>query len=375
MTKAAVPTWLELHILQNFSPSNLNRDDTGAPKDAMFGGVRRARISSQCLKRAMRQHFALTSSLPTAATSVRTKRAVSSISDALAKEHDPTESLAITRQIVEAVGLKLDPKTDKTSCLLFVPERHFGTIAGVIHENWKALAGAKKGEVPPALFARISAVIADASGAPEIAMFGRMIAEGDNWGMEAAAQVAHTISTHAVDTEFDFFTALDDLAPKGDHASAHMDTSQFSSACHYRYAALSLPLLRSNLKDDSLMAPSLRAYLQAFISAVPGGKQAAFAAHNPPSYVLAVTHAGQPYSLANAFARPVRPGANGLDLIGESILAMEHYWTRVESMHDARPQSEATACADRDVTRSESGVEIVPGTVELVRAVLGRVEP
>ena len=47
---------LEIHILQNFAPSNLNRDDTGSPKDCLFGGARRARISSQCLKRAMRTY-------------------------------------------------------------------------------------------------------------------------------------------------------------------------------------------------------------------------------------------------------------------------------------------------------------------------------
>src|ERR1035441_7956760 len=46
--------FLEFHLIQNFVPSNLNRDDTGAPKDAFFGGYRRARISSQCFKRAIR---------------------------------------------------------------------------------------------------------------------------------------------------------------------------------------------------------------------------------------------------------------------------------------------------------------------------------
>ena len=45
---------IEFHILQNFPPSNLNRDDSGAPKDCDFGGYRRQRISSQCLKRSVR---------------------------------------------------------------------------------------------------------------------------------------------------------------------------------------------------------------------------------------------------------------------------------------------------------------------------------
>ena len=45
---------IELNILQSFPVSCLNRDDVGSPKSAIFGGVPRARISSQCLKRAGR---------------------------------------------------------------------------------------------------------------------------------------------------------------------------------------------------------------------------------------------------------------------------------------------------------------------------------
>ena len=37
---------IELHILQSFPVSCLNRDDVGAPKTATFGGATRARISS-----------------------------------------------------------------------------------------------------------------------------------------------------------------------------------------------------------------------------------------------------------------------------------------------------------------------------------------
>ena len=46
---------IELHIIQNHSPANLNRDETGTPKSCLFGGVQRARISSQCLKRSIRK--------------------------------------------------------------------------------------------------------------------------------------------------------------------------------------------------------------------------------------------------------------------------------------------------------------------------------
>ena len=47
-------TFLQLHLLTAYPPSNLNRDDTGRPKTAVFGGVPRLRVSSQSLKRAWR---------------------------------------------------------------------------------------------------------------------------------------------------------------------------------------------------------------------------------------------------------------------------------------------------------------------------------
>ena len=52
-------TFIEMHALRSFPPSNLNRDDLGTPKTAVFGGTRRLRISSQCLKRTWRtsEHF------------------------------------------------------------------------------------------------------------------------------------------------------------------------------------------------------------------------------------------------------------------------------------------------------------------------------
>src|SRR5436305_7143512 len=68
---------IEIHMMQNFAPSNLNRDDTGSPKDCQFGGYRRARISSQCLKRAIRNCFKADRLLAPENLAVRTRQLVS----------------------------------------------------------------------------------------------------------------------------------------------------------------------------------------------------------------------------------------------------------------------------------------------------------
>ncbi|HZQ38328.1 MAG TPA: type I-E CRISPR-associated protein Cas7/Cse4/CasC, partial [Dehalococcoidia bacterium] len=79
--------FVELHILQNFAPSNLNRDDTGAPKSCTFGGVPRARISSQSLKRRVREYVKQNGLLPEANLAERTLRLVDEVTKRLVKRN------------------------------------------------------------------------------------------------------------------------------------------------------------------------------------------------------------------------------------------------------------------------------------------------
>ena len=37
--------FVDIHVLQTVPPSCVNRDDTGSPKVAVYGGVTRARVS------------------------------------------------------------------------------------------------------------------------------------------------------------------------------------------------------------------------------------------------------------------------------------------------------------------------------------------
>lgn len=90
---------IEIHLLQNFSPSNLNRDDTGSPKDAEFGGFRRARISSQCIKRAVRRYFQENDLIPAPRRAVRTKRLLEHARERLKK--DGRDAAAIDRAVTK----------------------------------------------------------------------------------------------------------------------------------------------------------------------------------------------------------------------------------------------------------------------------------
>jgi len=78
----------------------------------------------------------------------------------------------------------------------------------------------------------------------DIALHGRMAASGLMKPLDGALAVAHVITTHAVDADIDWFTAVDDLQEQG---SGHLDTQEFSSGVFYRYASLNIGQLQENL--------------------------------------------------------------------------------------------------------------------------------
>jgi CRISPR system Cascade subunit CasC len=317
-------TLIEIHALQNFAPSNLNRDDTGAPKDALFGGSRRARISSQCLKRSIRQHFGQKRDegfFDAAELAVRTKRVYQAIADRLEGKRDRAEVLAKAEIALSYVKLKA-AEGGKTQYLLFLGQREIAALAEAINAYWDEIAppaeesglkGKGKGKkaaasvAPKAIQERIDSVF-NGGKAVDVALFGRMLADMPEKNQYAACQVAHAISTHAVEREFDFYTAVDDLKPEDTAGADMMGTVEFNSACFYRYAVVDWEKLVENLqKDTELATKGLRAFLEGFVIAEPTGKQNTFAAHNPPEFVaVTVRRNGTPRNLANAFETAVR---------------------------------------------------------------------
>ena len=244
-------TIIEIHALQNFAPSNLNRDDTGAPKDALFGGTRRARVSSQCSKHAMREFFKERND---ALFASRTKRIVDTLKERLQPQLANTKGgsdenlLKASEAAINCIGVgdkKVKVEKDKkngqmkTDVLLFLSPAEIESLAVVIEGAFDDLLKAK---VSP----EVAKMVTDAIDGKEnksrltldIALFGRMLAVMPEKNQNAACQVAHSISTHSVEREFDFYTAVDDLKPEDIAGADMMGTVEFNSACFYRYAAV-----------------------------------------------------------------------------------------------------------------------------------------
>lgn len=363
---------IELHLLQSFPVSNLNRDDVGQPKTATFGGVTRGRISSQSLKRAARQLFN-DYGLDKQETGVRTKRLLDNAADILVKQHgrDLDEALAVVSAGLEALGFGVDTKTRLTQYLLFVGRQAVDLLADFCEREWvrlhavaeaKAAAAAKqakKGDDGDSAAENDSGSkakkikpgkedlaearrILDASKVADVALFGRMIADNKDFSVEAACQVAHALSTHAVVNDFDYYTAVDDLKPNDQSGADMIGTIDFNSACYYRYVNLNLEQLAENLGGDAdLAARTARAWLYTFIHAVPSGKQNSMAALTLPDTLIGVVRQRGAWNLANAFLKPV----SGTDLMTTSAQRLIDHLQQLRGFYGAGDITSLTAAS------------------------------
>ncbi len=311
--------FVEFHLIQNFAPSNLNRDDTGAPKDAIFGGQRRARVSSQCFKRAIRLAAREHELIAVEHRGIRTKKLQELLLQRLG-QRDPQQAVAKIELALGAAGLAL--KEGKTEYLLFLGEAEIAGFAALIEQHWDELAAAPnddkegkkdrkeakkaaKASVPPEI-ARKAKALLDGGKAVDVALFGRMLADMPEVNQDAACQVAHAISTHRVEREFDYFTAVDDESGPGEAGAGMIGQVEFNSATLYRYAVIDVQKLLGNLQQDrALTLSAIEAFVQAMVRAIPTGKQNSFAAHNLPSFVGVSLRHASPLNLANAFEKPV----------------------------------------------------------------------
>lgn len=305
--------FLDIHAIQNVPPCNINRDDTGTPKTAIYGGYLRSRVSSQAWKHAMRAEFAR--HVDPAWLGYRTKRAVSLVSQRIA-ELDPALADEADDLAVAVLGLAnvtvqapkragSEKEEPVTPSLAFIAASEVDGLARVAVD---AAAGGEDlaKEKKPSSEARKAAHEAfRGRQALDIALFGRMLTKAPDLTSDASAQVAHAISVDRVTQEYDYFTAVDDCAKEGSTGAAMVDTTGFNSSTLYRYATLDVDSLASQLGDAESAAEGTRAFVDAFVRSMPTGKQNAFANRTLPSAVLVAVRGDQPVNGVSAFESPV----------------------------------------------------------------------
>ncbi|MEV6400228.1 type I-E CRISPR-associated protein Cas7/Cse4/CasC [Streptomyces sp. NPDC051907] len=324
--------FLDVHALQTVPPSNLNRDDTGAPKSAVYGGVPRARVSSQAWKRATRTYFSEERLLDPSELGVRTKKIVEAVADRITAL-DPSLAgenvLRIADETVRAAGLKTEvPKRKATAAkdgepepapeakyLVFLSARQLDGLARLAVDGAADITAFLKDKKTRDR----AREIADTRHSVDIALFGRMVADAADINVDAAVQVAHAISVHRVENETDYYTAVDDENTEAETGAGMIGTVDFNSATLYRYAALGVHQLARNLgeglrEDEERTAPvrrAVEAFVHGFVASLPTGKINTFGHHTLPDAVVVKLRATRPISFVAAFEDPVRGDQGG----------------------------------------------------------------
>ena len=341
-------TYVDIHVIQNLPPSCVNRDDSGSPKSAVYGGVRRLRVSSQSWKRATRLYF--NDLLDAKDVGVRTKRVAELLAARITEDAPDLAGSAtkLAEEVFKTARIKLSPPRGKKDAppesgyLLFLSTSQVERLAEL------AIASAHSGE---ALDAKAVKKVFKEAHAVDIALFGRMVADDTDLNVDAACQVAHAISTHAAENEYDFFTAVDDeknRSEEEDAGAGMMGTVEFSSATMYRYATVNVDLLRHNLGDSEATLRALEVFVRGFCLSMPTGKQNTFANRTLPEAVVVTVREDQPVSLVGAFEEAVpAQGAHGY--VARSVEALARHAATIEDNYGLEPlRSFVVALTDSD---------------------------
>ena len=318
--------YLDLHVLQTVPPSCINRDDTGSPKTAIYGGVTRARVSSQAWKHAMRNMFSDIFSQEQ--IGVRSKNIIDLIVEELEKIGYQGNREKKAAEALKNAGINLN-KENKTDALFFMSRKQAKKLAELISTDVQDKKTYK--------------IALSECPSIDIALFGRMVAsDNTTLGCEAAAQVAHSISTHEVRNEYDYFTAMDDLSETDNSGAGHLGTVEFHSATLYRYATVNIYELKQHLGIETPQA--VLGFVKAFLLSMPTGKQNTFANRTVPDFAYITLRKDQPVNLAGAFEKPVYSEGGYSD---KSVQALAAYAQKV--YHSFVEAPETSYCVGQEV--------------------------
>jgi CRISPR system Cascade subunit CasC len=404
-------TFIEFHVLRSFPPSNLNRDDLGTPKSASFGGVRRLRISSQCLKRTWRMSDKFRGAFAEEQLGLRTSHLPEEVMKALpdldAAAREGLLSLLASVGKKSAKAEKSDgadePDADsaepasadaeaasevgaRTAHLLFLSRQEIEAATRFARDNGDALTkvfkgAGKKKTVDNEQVKKLRKALKDfleettAKNAVDVALFGRFVTSDEFDTVEGALQVAHGLGTQKVEVEYDYFTAVDDLGETT--GAGHLGESEFASSVLYLYACCDLGQLERNLgartsqgrvADDQsreLARRSLPALARAMAEATPIGKKTGTAPHTPAEYIEVVVRRGAPLSYANGFLKPVDARRDG-DVMTSSIRSLVEHRAKLETAYGRGRDAEDRFVLDlRDVDGATGGGHGVSSIDEL----------
>lgn len=355
--------YMDIYAIQNVPPSNINRDETGNPKTALYGGVLRSRVSSQAWKRAMRHTFCVR--MGKDHVGKRTMNAVQVIVDSMLEQRpqcDEEKASKYASAILKVIGIKTKPSKRAgaasgkpvTDYLIFLANSEIERLAAL------ALEWMDQGKKLDSDMQKKIADIFHNEQAVDIALFGRMLADAPNLNTDATAQVAHAISVDAIRPEYDFFTAKDDCADIDNAGAAMMDSVGFNSSTLYRYANVNLTALLEQLNNIEDTSKAASVFVEAFIRSMPTGKQNSYGNRTLPETSIVVFRENQPINAVEAFEKPVKASEDrSISQIASLRLIEELHM--IEKAYDEKPKHAwvtSTVVSPEDLESTENLVSL-----------------
>ncbi|MHA6512492.1 type I-E CRISPR-associated protein Cas7/Cse4/CasC [Tessaracoccus sp. Z1128] len=360
--------FVDVHILQDLPPSCINRDDNGTPKQATYGGVDRLRVSSQAWKRATRMAFEKT--IPKEELGVRTRRVAPMVVKAFIERGlDETDAAAVTEFLLAPIKSKGKKETDLAYLLFFAREQLVRLVDAVmaLPNDWR---GQNQAAIEKALHDVDLAHYLSNGHSLDVALFGRMVADVPAINVDAAAQVAHALSTHSAEVQFDYYTAVDDEQEDAETGAGMIGTIEFNSATMYRYATVSTDQLLLNLGGDTgAMVDGVAEFIRAFALSMPSGHQSSYAAHTRPALLAVIVRADQPVNAVSAFEKPVWTPGKGFMAESQERL-VDHLAGEAARWGDRPAQIAASYAATQ---QSGAALEAYFGSALSLDALLSRV--
>lgn len=370
----------EIHMLKNYPPTNLNRDDTGAPKTCLFGGVMRGRVSSQCLKRSWRTSPSFRAEIGDENLGIRTRKLPVLVTEKLVGMGVSQEFADAIQPRLTGIGNKEGKETkdgNATAQVIFYAKEDITAVAETVKELLDKCKSVK--DVQKLKAKDIQAAVSGADVRPvtlDIALFGRMVTSDAFRDVEASMQVAHAISTNKVSVESDYFTAMDDMlsgSSMDELGAAMIGDVDFNASCYYVYASVDTDALAENLKyadnAEEIVRKAIPALLRAMAFTDPSGKQNSFAGHVLPSVVMVECKEKKiPTSMVNAFVEPVGKGG---DLVKQSAQKLADEVDMTARNFGLEVKERLWFCVDKYDVKPETATKVCATFPELVEAVAG----
>ena len=325
---------LEWHILRYHGPGNLNRDDTGRPKETYIGGYRRLRLSSQCLKYWIRHSDIFDSfeeysqQLYGATTFARTRHIGDKIRQIVNDRisfhgAEPIDYKKQLDKILSELPSLFSKKNDvKIKQLIAVSMAEIEILADSILTYNEESNSLELNSID-GLAKELKTISGTGATSPVLALMGRFLTSSKFLrSIDCPLQVAHAVTTHATAIERDYWTAVDDFNSDFElTGSAHMNTRHYGSGVFYEYYCLDVPLLAKNIQESFVDLPTesqtaltqdlIAAFSFGALTSTPQGNKTGFANHDQPDAVYLTYGSAFPHSAINAFEKPVQAAHDG----------------------------------------------------------------